>query len=196
MCRTDEFSRKINLVEGWKYRLSIHCGVVMGEAMDIQKSTRHQRIIGDFGESFLLNWLSRSGFEVCLVDHTGLDVIAYQPSTKKRLGISVKSRTRNLGQENTSVHLLSYQKKDRQKLLDACRAFACEAYIAVYIETTNSADLYLTSLAHYDDKYRKVEDCSNDSWKMGKKHTDEYEKDTFVKHVRMSFSATHWECPW
>jgi len=78
--------------------------------MDIQKGTCHQKIIGDFGEGVLLNWLSRSGFEVCLVDHTGLDVIAYHPVTKKRLGISVKSRIRDLGKENNSVNLLSYQR--------------------------------------------------------------------------------------
>ena len=163
--------------------------------MDIEKSTRHQKIIGDFGEGVLLNWLSRSGFEVCLLDHTGLDVIAYLPATKKRLGITVKSRTRNVGKENTHVNLLSYQKgkNDRQKLLDACKAFACEPYIAVYVETLDSADLYLTSLAHYDEKYRSKEGRALDDWKMGKKYTEEYEKDLEVKHVRMAFRTTNWQ---
>ena len=124
--------------------------------MDIEKSTRHQKIIGDFGEAILLNWLSRSGFEVCRVDHTGIDVVAYHPATKSRLGITVKSRTRNVGKEDTHVNMLSYQKgkNDRQKLLDACKAFACNPWSAVYVETLESADLYLTSLAHYDEKYR------------------------------------------
>jgi hypothetical protein len=167
------------------------------ESMDIQKGTRHQKIIGDFGEGVLLNWLSRSGFEVCLVDHTGLDVIAYHPVTKKRLGISVKSRTRNVGKECTHVNILSYQKEknDRQKLLDACEAFACDSYIAVYVETVNYADLYLTSLAHYDQKYRAREGRALDDWKMGKKYTEEYDKDPDVKHVRMDFRATNWEWP-
>ena len=47
--------------------------------MDIEKSTRHSKIIGDLAEANLLNWLSRSGFEVCLVNHTGIDVVAYHP---------------------------------------------------------------------------------------------------------------------
>jgi len=47
--------------------------------MSIEKSTRHQKIIGAFGEHFLCNWLSRSGFEVSIVDHTGIDLIAYNP---------------------------------------------------------------------------------------------------------------------
>ena len=28
---------------------------------DISKSTRHQKIIGEFGEHLICNWLSRSG---------------------------------------------------------------------------------------------------------------------------------------
>jgi len=50
--------------------------------MEIEKSTRHQKIIGDFGENLICNWLSRSGFEVSIVDHTGIDIIAYNPKEK------------------------------------------------------------------------------------------------------------------
>lgn len=163
--------------------------------MDIEKSTRHQKIIGDFGESVFLNWLSRSGFETCLVNHTGLDIIAYHPSTKKRLGITVKSRTRNVGKENTPVNLLSYQKgkNDRQKLLDACNAFACEPFVAVYVETLDSANLYLTSLAHYDEKYRSKKVRTLDNWKMGTKYTEQYDKDPEVKNIHITFRTTNWE---
>lgn len=37
--------------------------------MEIRKGSRHQKVIGDFGENLICNWLSRSGFEVVLVDH-------------------------------------------------------------------------------------------------------------------------------
>lgn len=40
----------------------------------IKKSTRHQHIIGKYGEYLVCNWLSRSGFEVGIVDHTGIDM--------------------------------------------------------------------------------------------------------------------------
>lgn len=43
---------------------------------DIYKSTRHQKIFGDFGEHIVCNWLSRSGFEETIADHTGIDIIA------------------------------------------------------------------------------------------------------------------------
>ncbi len=51
--------------------------------MEIDKSTRHQKIIGEFGEHLICNWLSRSGFEVTIVDHTGIDIIAYDPKTNE-----------------------------------------------------------------------------------------------------------------
>ena len=162
--------------------------------MDIEKSTRHSKIIGDLGESIVLNLLSRSEFEACLVDHTGIDVLAYHPKEEKRYGITVKSRTRNVGKENTDVTVLSYQKgkNDRQKLLDACKAFACDPWLAVYVETEESADLYLTSLAHYDEKYRSGKGYTRDAWTMGKKRRVEYDLDPEVKHVRMDFHSTHW----
>lgn len=105
----------------------------------ITKSTRHHKIIGDFGEEFLCNWLSRSGFEVAVVDHTGLDVLAYHPETGRRFGISVKSRTRGSGTEKDNVTIFSYRKAndDRKKLLDACKAFACEPWVAVMWNSRN-----------------------------------------------------------
>jgi len=162
--------------------------------MEIIKSSRHQKIIGKFGEYVICNWLSRSGFEVTIVDHTGIDIIAYNPLTKQRLGITVKSRTRSVGKEETPVNLFSYRKErdDRQKLLDACEAFACEPWIAVYVETLNSADVYLTSLKNYDEKYRGKEGKTIDKWKMRKKDKEQYEKDPEVKHIRIYFEAENW----
>ena len=162
--------------------------------MDINKGKRHQKIIGDFGEMVICNWLSRSGFEVLLVDHTGIDIIAYGPRTKKRFGITVKSRTRNVGKEDTSVNLLSYQKgkDDRRKVQDACEAFACEPWIAVYIETADCADAYLTSLAHYDATYRSQGAKALDAWKMSRGCRDRYAADPEVKHIHIRFEATNW----
>jgi hypothetical protein len=162
--------------------------------MNIAKGSRHSKVIGEFGEAFLSNWLSRSGFEVTTVDHTGLDIIAYHPPTKRRLGITVKSRTRDAGKETTSVNIFSYQKdhNDRAKLLDACEAFACEPWLAVYVETPQSADLYMTSLEHYDQTYRPSMPRTIDTWRMGKKDTPAYEADPNVQHLRVAFSATNW----
>ena len=162
--------------------------------MEINKSSRHQKIIGDFGEHLVCDLLSRSGFEVALVDHTGLEIIAYRTSANRRYGITVKSRTRNLGKENDKVNIFSYRKgkNDRQKLLAACKAFACEPWIAVYVETSDSADVYLTSLQNYDKKYRGREGKAIDGWRMRQNYKEQYNKDPNVKHVRIEFCPTNW----
>lgn len=158
--------------------------------MEITKSSRHQKIIGEFGEKLICNWLSRSGFEILSVDHTGIDIIAYNPLTKKRLGISVKSRTRSPNTEEESVTI--FKKNDRQKLLNACKAFACEPWIAIYVETLKFADIYLTSLENYDLKYRR-EGTTTEQWKMRKKDKETYEKDPYINHIRVEFKETNWE---
>ncbi len=162
--------------------------------MDIAKSSRHSKLIGEFGEAFLSNWLSHSRFEVTIVDHTGLDIIAYHQKTKRRLGITVKSRTRDSGKEAVSVNILSNQKDstDRAKLLAACEAFACEAWLAVYVESSESADLYLTSLKHYDEKYRPSKPRAIDTWNMGNKEKSAYAADPNVWHIHVAFSVTNW----
>ena len=163
--------------------------------MDIVKSSRHQKIIGNFGENLICNWLSRSGFEVTIVDHTGMDIIAYNPATKRRLGITVKSRTRNVGKEETTVNIFSRQKgkDDRQKLIAACEAFSCEPWIGVYVETSKSADVYLTSLNNYDSKYLSKAGKAIDDWKMGRKDRERCEIDPDVKHIRIEFHDTNWD---
>ncbi len=162
--------------------------------MQIEKSSRHQHIIGKFGEYLLCNWLSRSGFEVAIVDHTGLDLVAFNPRTKQRLGITVKSRTRSVGKEQTQVNLFSYRegKNDRLKLIDACASFGCEPWIAVYVETSQFADLYLTSLDNYDSKYRTREGRALDTWKMSPKYRALYRQDKEVKHIRADFHQDGW----
>ena len=161
---------------------------------DITKSSRHSKIIGEFGENLICNWLSRSGFEVTLVDHTGMDVLAYNPSTEQRLGITVKSRPRNVGKEKTHVNIFSYRKgkNDRKRLLDACKAFSCEPWIGVYVETQKSADAYLISLAKYDEKYRGKQGKAIEVWKMREKDRTLYVEDQEVKHIKIDFHATNW----
>ena len=161
--------------------------------MAIIKSTRHQKIIGDCGELIICNWLSRSGWEVTIVDHTGIDIVAYNPSTQHRLGITVKSRTRIPGKEEESVNVFSYQngKNDRQKTIDACEAFASEPWIAIYVEATDQADIFLTSLKNYDTNYR-IDGKKIDDWKMGPKHQEKYMADSMVKHVKIKFEEINW----
>jgi hypothetical protein len=165
----------------------------MQDTEAIQKSTRHPKIIGDLGELTVCNWLSRRKFEVAVVDHTGLDIIAFNPKTKKRLGITVKSRTRLDGTKTESVNLFSKKHYDRKKLTDACEAFGCAPWIAVYVETTKGADLYLASLKHYDKKYRGKKTRKMDTWKMSADACARYETDPAVQHLHVRFDAEKWK---
>jgi hypothetical protein len=162
--------------------------------MEIIKSTRHAKIIGDFGENLICNWLSRSGFEVVIVDHTGIDIVAYHPQTKQRLGITIKSLTRTIGKETESVNLFSYQngKNDCQIVMDACQAFACEPWIGVYVEATKYGELYFTSLENYQKNYRVRIGKAIDDWKMTLAYREKYKEDKLVKYIRIEFQSTNW----
>jgi Holliday junction resolvase-like predicted endonuclease len=100
-----------------------------------EKSSRHQKITGDFGETVVLYWLSKHGYECALIDHTGIDILASKKGTV--IGISVKTRSRTENNEFGSVHLLKGMKTDRndeKKLLAACKAFKSEPYFAVVVD--------------------------------------------------------------
>lgn len=162
------------------------------KSMEINAGSYHSKIIGNFGESFVCNWLSRSGFEVALVDHTGIDIVAYHPSTERRMGITVKSRTRTCGKEHSSVNLFFSRKADIEKVKAACQTFCCEPWVAVYVETSTCADLYLTSLEHYERNYRSRTGKAIDDWKMGLKYQEEYKNAKDVKHIRIEFQLSGW----
>ena len=158
------------------------------------KSSRHSKIIGLLGEYLVSDSLSKSNFEVALVDHTGLDIIAYDKTRKKRLGISVKSRTREDGTENEAVDVFKHgkEKDDRQLLTDACEYFNCEPWVAVYSENKDGADLYLVSLGTFD-KYHggKVKE----QWKMSEKMRKKYLEDQEVKHLNFKLNSSRWQFP-
>lgn len=132
--------------------------------MAINRGIGYAKIVGNFGEYLVCQKLSRSGFQVCIVDHIGMDVIAYHPEGKKRLGITIKSRTKIPGKESESVYI--FRKSDRARLTDACNAFGYEPWIAIYSERDEDADLFLTSLDNYDGKYRAKEKRAVDAWPM------------------------------
>lgn len=86
----------------------------------IQKSERHSKITGDFGESLILYFLSKSHFEPAFVDHTGIDIIAYQKTNKKRIGVSVKSRSRTLQRPTDGLLVEGH---NYPKIINSCEFF-------------------------------------------------------------------------
>lgn len=157
----------------------------------IEKGPLHSKLIGNCGEALICNWLSRSGFEVALVDHTGIDVVAFHPPSGRRLGITIKSRTRTRGTESDPVHIFKVRKEDRKKVAAACVAFNSEPWLGVYVESEVDAHVYLIALSDYDRKYRK-EGKAVDVWGMRPSDLVAYEHDPAIRHIYSSFKGSRW----
>ena len=155
--------------------------------MEINKSTRHSKITGDFTESLILYWLSKYGFECALVDHTGIDIIAYNPHTKERMGISVKSRSRNTGTEG---QYLSIPNSNFEKVQAACDAFGCIPYFAIVIDEGNDIHAFITSMKHLLKLHPMKEKVSG--WKMSRQWVGKYYSDQEIKTFHFSHKTTTW----
>ena len=60
------------------------------------------------------------------------------------------------------------------------------------METSASADLYLTSVEHFDQTYRLNRSRAIDTWRMGNEYRQTYDADPDVWHVRVAFTAGNW----
>lgn len=107
----------------------------------MEKSSRHSKVSGQFGEILVAYLLSKEGFEVAQVDHTGLDLLAVNARSKKRLGISVKNRTRDEKSANWPVH---FPLDDLKRLRKACRIFSAEPFVAAVVDRPIDSSRWLT----------------------------------------------------
>ncbi len=98
----------------------------------LSKSSRHSKITGDFGEKLVAYLLSRTGWEVVIADHTGIDLIAARHG--KRIGISVKSRSRDEFRNEASINL---PRKNIEHTKAACQTFGLEPYYAFVCDREN-----------------------------------------------------------
>ena len=95
--------------------------------------------------------------------------------------------------EKASVNIFKKEHNDREKVRQACRDFACEPWIAIYVEASDSADIFLTSLDNYDTKYRGNTDKAVEDWKMGENYRQQYARDPNVRHLRLKFESESWK---
>ncbi len=155
--------------------------------LELNKSSRHQKIAGDFGESLVLYWLSKYGFECAIVDHTGIDIIARNPHTDEKMGISVKSRSRKAGTEETSLDIPN---RNFQKAEAACKAFGCVPYFALVIDAGDTIRAFLVSMEHLleiNPKGKRVV-C----WKMKKRNLKQYSSDPEIIGFIFKSKTTNW----
>jgi Holliday junction resolvase len=158
----------------------------MQAIVEINKSTRHSKITGDFAEGLILYWLSKHGFECARVDHTGLDLIARNPHTKQLMGISVKSRSRNVGTESTTVRI---DRDNVAKLSDACKAFGCKPYFAVVVDAGTSIRCFIVTMAYL---VARATTRKHLYWDMGKKRLDRYKADKQVIMFEFESRTIRW----
>jgi Holliday junction resolvase-like predicted endonuclease len=149
----------------------------------MQKSSRHSKITGNFGEALILYWLSKRGFECAHVDHTGIDLIARRPFSDEVLGISVKCRSRSESSDESGVNLLS---KNDEKIEAACRAFRCIPYVAVVVDQGNTVRGYVTTLQHARTHY------PGQSWRMKQTVVQKYEMDPLIESFELLIGTGNW----
>ncbi len=138
-------------------------------ALQIAKSSRHSRIAGAFGEALLLYSLSKRGYEVCSLDHTGIDLLAYHPKSRRRLGISVKCRTRVPGSETEGVYIRA---KEFRLIENACRAYAARPFLGIVLDRHRQIEAHLVSLAKAIKVNRRAKTLLN--FKVGAKQIRRY----------------------
>jgi len=154
--------------------------------MDIIKSSRHSKITGEFAEHLVLYWLSKHGFECARVDHTGIDLIARNPTTKEVMGISVKSRSRTKKSEKLALVI---RKSHFDKVAAACKAFDCEPYVAIVVDAGEKIRAFIVDMDH-------LQEFSNApktfQWSMTDKWLDRYYNDERVMIFEFQYSTHNW----
>jgi hypothetical protein len=155
--------------------------------MDFEKSTRHAKITGDFGEAAVLYYLSASGFECARVDHTGIDLIARSARQPSPFGISVKARSRSPGTENTHLNLY---KKDFPKLEAACNAFGCIPYVGLVFDSTDHLRMYVLSLAHLRTLVPGGDKVT--AWPMSESRIAAYANDPEIMSIEWRRISSRW----
>jgi len=155
--------------------------------MRIQKSSRHRKITGDFGESLVLYLLSKTGFECARVDHTGIDLIARRPDSREVMGISVKSRCRSEGTEGTSINI---NKDDIKKAKKACTAFGCKPYFAMVVDERGLIRVFLISVKNM--LKLRPGGIKVAAWSMSDREIQRYRDNRKVKWLELGMHEGRW----
>lgn len=147
--------------------------------MASEYSMNHAHITGEFGEHLVLYWLSKNGYESIHAQYVGIDIIASKNG--KRIGISVKSRSRKEGKSDFSLNIKKPSEQIK-KVKDTCSDFACEPYFAFVVDQMNYIKVVVTPLSVIEDYYTISEKSSQD-WNILK----------FEKDKRASVFEVEWK---
>ena len=154
---------------------------------EINKSSRHSKITGDFAEGLVLYWLSKHGFESASVDHTGIDLIARNPVTKELMGISVKGRSRMTGKESGHMNIPN---DNFEKVDEACKAFGCKPYFAILIDAADTITIFILSKAKLLKLFPMGKSVA--IWKMGDSYLEKYRRDKDIIIIHFNYETLNW----
>ena len=155
--------------------------------IEINKSSRHSKITGDFAEGLVLYWLSKHGFETARVDHTGIDLIARNPHNNELMGISVKSRSRQIG---TEKDYLGIPNENFEKVDKTCEAFGCVPYFAILIDAIDTITIYILRKEKLIELNPMGKTIS--AWKMGEKYTEKYKAENDIMIIEFKYETHNW----
>ena len=156
--------------------------------MNIEKSKRHSKITGDFGETMVMYWLSKYGYDVARVDFTGIDLIAYNRKTKERLGITVKARSRMEGKSESHINL-----PKEKEVFRACESFGCKPYLAVIVDTVDVFNKIRLYLLPWTEMRKLHARGGNRSWGMKKSQIERYENNQKIKKITFDYNIKDWD---
>jgi len=160
----------------------------------IDKSSRHQKIAGDFGENLTIYLLSKYGFEASMVDHTGIDIVAYNKKSVNRIGVSVKTRTRS---EKRPEDGLLIKRDSYKKIISACEFFNAVPWFSIVIDQpsvnkSGTITLFLLNLDNLLKYYPNFKEGNDFTWSMVKKSMQRYEKDQSISIIKFHYDIKNW----
>jgi hypothetical protein len=97
------------------------------------------------------------------------------------MGVSVKSRSRSPGTENTP---LSIPKENYDRVKDACRAFRCKPYFAIVIDGGATIRAFLLPMHRLKKLCPPGQRVS--AWQMSDQHLRQYYADSQITVVELN----------
>ena len=156
--------------------------------MELNKSSRHSKITGDFAEGLVLYWLSKYGYEAARVDHTGIDLIARSRDATEYIGISVKCRCRYEGTEGASINLPA---DGFDKARRACEWFGgCVPYYGIVVDGASAIRCFLLSVAHLEELVGTAGGMRY--WQMSERRLRQYAADPQIRRFELSTVGCSW----
>lgn len=154
---------------------------------EIIRASRNAKIVGNFGETLVLYWLSKHGCEGATVDHTGIDLIVRNLITRELMGISVKSRQRMPGKERDTINIPTDQFEKAQR---ACDAFGCVPYFALVVDAANVIRVFILPMSKLQDSCEAGATLAY--WRMTETAIAEYSNDSEIKVFELHTNTLNW----